>query len=250
MEFRDIVRSFGGELMVESTLGRGSIFRVRLPAAAYEEREEAPVRVLLIDDEAKIGDAFARMLEPDHEVVACTTTDDAVDRDGLTAEEDGLEGEACVCDLTEPLGLSQPTVSHHLGLLRMSNLISNRRDGKQVFYDLNGHVEAGEGATMLEPQLFVLAPGATSDGAYAHDGEEFLYVLDGAVTLWVGAEQRYRLTAGDALTFPSTLPHRWRNRREYADGGVSDGQGEIRHSLHGRCRSSWPANIRVHVRHI
>jgi hypothetical protein len=34
-------------------------------------------------------------------------------------------------------------VSHHLGLLRMSNLIGNRRNGKQVFYGLNGHVEPG-----------------------------------------------------------------------------------------------------------
>jgi DNA-binding transcriptional MerR regulator/quercetin dioxygenase-like cupin family protein len=68
------------------------------------------------------------------------------------------------------------------------------------------------GARRLEPQLFVLAPGATSDGAYAHDGEEFLYLLSGAATVWVGDDETYRLTeAGDALTFPSTIPHRWRN---------------------------------------
>jgi DNA-binding transcriptional MerR regulator/quercetin dioxygenase-like cupin family protein len=68
------------------------------------------------------------------------------------------------------------------------------------------------GATQLEPQLFVLAPGATSDGAYAHDGEEFLYLLSGALTVWVGDDEEYTLTdAGDALTFPSILPHRWRN---------------------------------------
>ncbi len=67
-------------------------------------------------------------------------------------------------------------------------------------------------ATQLEPQLFVLAPGATSDGAYSHDGEEFLYLLSGALTVWVGDDERYRLAdPGDALTFPSTLPHRWRN---------------------------------------
>jgi DNA-binding transcriptional MerR regulator/quercetin dioxygenase-like cupin family protein len=64
----------------------------------------------------------------------------------------------------------------------------------------------------LEPQLFVLAPGADSDGEYAHPGEEFLYVLEGGVTFWVGDNAPYRLEAGDALTFPSTLPHRWRNR--------------------------------------
>jgi DNA-binding transcriptional MerR regulator len=71
------------------------------------------------------------------------------------------------------------------------------------------------GATQLEPQLFRLDAGATSDGSYAHDGEEFMYVLDGALTVWLGDNEHYRLRAGDALSFPSTLPHRWRNR---ADG--------------------------------
>jgi len=67
------------------------------------------------------------------------------------------------------------------------------------------------GSTQLEPQLFVLAPGSTSEGAYAHEGEEFLFVLEGSVTVWVGESERYPLRAGDALSFPSTLPHRWRN---------------------------------------
>lgn len=54
-------------------------------------------------------------------------------------------GERNVTSLCEELGLPQPTVSHHLGLLRMSNLIGNRRNGKQVFYGLNGQVEATGG---------------------------------------------------------------------------------------------------------
>lgn len=67
-------------------------------------------------------------------------------------------------------------------------------------------------ATHLEPHVFVLAPGATSDGAYTHDGEELIYLLSGAVTVWLGDDEMHRLeTEGDALTFPSTLPHRWRN---------------------------------------
>ena len=66
-------------------------------------------------------------------------------------------------------------------------------------------------ASLLEPQLFHLAPGASSDGAYAHAGEEFLFVLSGALTVWVGEHERYRLADGDALLFPSNLPHRWRN---------------------------------------
>ncbi len=67
-------------------------------------------------------------------------------------------------------------------------------------------------ATQLEPQLFTLAAGATSDGTYAHEGEEFLYLLSGALTVWVGEAETYRLRApGDALCFPSTIAHRWRN---------------------------------------
>jgi DNA-binding transcriptional MerR regulator len=72
--------------------------------------------------------------------------------------------------------------------------------------------QLSRGAERLEPQLFALAPGATSQGTYAHEGEEFLYLLSGAVTVWVGDIEVYRLTdAGDALSFPSTLPHHWRN---------------------------------------
>ena len=67
------------------------------------------------------------------------------------------------------------------------------------------------GSRQLEPQLFVLEPGATSDGDYTHDGEEFLYVLAGTVTIWIGSDEHHDLRVGDALTFPSTLPHRWRN---------------------------------------
>ncbi|CAN5515977.1 MerR family transcriptional regulator [soil metagenome] len=72
--------------------------------------------------------------------------------------------------------------------------------------------QLARGARELEPQLFVLAPGASSDGAYEHEGEEFLYLVSGAVTIWVGDSETYTLDRpGDALTFPSTLPHRWRN---------------------------------------
>ncbi len=88
-------------------------------------------------------------------------------------------------------------------------------DGRRVLRLGSGEVrieELARGARQLEPQLFVLAEGASSDGAYAHDGEEFLYLLSGAVTVWVGNDETYALKhTGDALSFPSTLPHRWRN---------------------------------------
>ena len=52
------------------------------------------------------------------------------------------EGERNVTSLCDHLKLPQPTVSHHLGLLRMNNVIGNRRKGKQVFYSLNGQLDS------------------------------------------------------------------------------------------------------------
>jgi ArsR family transcriptional regulator, arsenate/arsenite/antimonite-responsive transcriptional repressor len=44
------------------------------------------------------------------------------------------EGEACICDMTEPVGLSQPTVSHHMKLLVESGLATREQRGKWAYY--------------------------------------------------------------------------------------------------------------------
>jgi len=45
-------------------------------------------------------------------------------------------GEVCVCDLVEPLGKAQPTVSHHLKVLGDAGLVVGDRRGKWVWYSL------------------------------------------------------------------------------------------------------------------
>ena len=45
-------------------------------------------------------------------------------------------GEACVCDLTEPVGLSQPTVSHHMKQLVDAGLVTREQRGKWAYYAL------------------------------------------------------------------------------------------------------------------
>ena len=42
-----------------------------------------------------------------------------------------------VGEIVEELNVSQPTVSHHLSILRSAGLVDSRREGKQVFYSLN-----------------------------------------------------------------------------------------------------------------
>lgn len=44
------------------------------------------------------------------------------------------DGEACVCDLTDPVGLSQPTVSHHLKQLVDAGLLTREQRGRWAYY--------------------------------------------------------------------------------------------------------------------
>jgi ArsR family transcriptional regulator len=47
------------------------------------------------------------------------------------------DGEACVCHVTAPVGLSQPTVSHHLKLLHDAGLLDREKRGAWVYYRVN-----------------------------------------------------------------------------------------------------------------
>ena len=48
-----------------------------------------------------------------------------------------LEEELCVGDIVDAFHISQPTISHHLGVLKQFNLVISRKEGKQVFYAIN-----------------------------------------------------------------------------------------------------------------
>lgn len=51
------------------------------------------------------------------------------------------ECELCVCDIAALLGLTQPAVSYQLKMLKRSKLVTNRREGKTIFYSLaDNHV--------------------------------------------------------------------------------------------------------------
>lgn len=48
-----------------------------------------------------------------------------------------LGGERCVCEMTGPLDISQPLVSHHLALLREAGLIRMRSAGTRTYYSID-----------------------------------------------------------------------------------------------------------------
>jgi DNA-binding transcriptional MerR regulator/quercetin dioxygenase-like cupin family protein len=67
------------------------------------------------------------------------------------------------------------------------------------------------GETMMEVQLWRVAPGASSGGSYHHEGEEFIYMLRGSLEIWLDDIERYVVHEGDSLYFESTHAHRWKN---------------------------------------
>jgi DNA-binding transcriptional MerR regulator/quercetin dioxygenase-like cupin family protein len=66
------------------------------------------------------------------------------------------------------------------------------------------------GNTVMEPHLFTIASGAGSGDSYAHEGEEFIYVLRGVLNIALEG-QWYQLHPGDSFYFESNTPHSWRN---------------------------------------
>ena len=60
------------------------------------------------------------------------------------------EGECCVCNLVDDSDLSQPTVSHHLKILRDAGLVESERRGTWAYYRLNGDA-IGRLAAALAP---------------------------------------------------------------------------------------------------
>jgi DNA-binding transcriptional MerR regulator/quercetin dioxygenase-like cupin family protein len=130
--------------------------------------------------------------------------------------------------------LERSQMSASVGTLR--KLARFYRTNILEFFDANGagrrHVRQGErkvlqagpgvrmellawGNTVMEPHLFRVSPHAGSGESYAHEGEEFLFVLKGQLAMTLGGEE-YRLKAGDSFYFESATPHRWENpgRRE------------------------------------
>jgi signal transduction histidine kinase/CheY-like chemotaxis protein len=104
-----IIESLGGDISVESTVGKGTLLRVQLPAAFQEEEAPPPVapaptreqpsssRVLVIDDEPDVGTAIRRVLGP-----GCDVTSITEPRNALAALCGSASYDAIICDVVMP----------------------------------------------------------------------------------------------------------------------------------------------------
>lgn len=81
-------------------------------------------------------------------------------------------GEACVGDLQKQLGLPQPTVSHHLMILRSGQLVVGRRGGKRVLYALGGRVRPAADALQVAVGGLSVRIGRVPAGSRGPDGPD------------------------------------------------------------------------------
>jgi ArsR family transcriptional regulator, arsenate/arsenite/antimonite-responsive transcriptional repressor len=67
-------------------------------------------------------------------------------------------GEVCVCELTDAFDLTQPTISHHLKVLREAGIITSERRGTWVYYQLRPAALEHMAALLTAPQPPLTVP--------------------------------------------------------------------------------------------
>ncbi|MGE8204733.1 helix-turn-helix domain-containing protein [Heyndrickxia sp. NPDC080065] len=92
----------------------------------------------------------------------------------------------------------------------MRNVIKTSTLNNQFFYrDLAGNIEN----PLFNPILVLLNPGANKEDSYSHSGQEFLYVLEGKLTILIDKEE-HDLNPFDCIFLDSTTPHNWINKTD------------------------------------
>src|ERR1700758_2195238 len=84
-------------------------------------KKAAPIDLSLMQTSAEKACALLKLMaNPDRLLLLCQLS----------------QGELCVSDLEEQLGIRQPTLSQQLGVLRDNELVATRREGKSIFYSI------------------------------------------------------------------------------------------------------------------
>ena len=104
------------------------------------------------------------------------------------------------------------TVLELYDLPAQSNRVITPRNRKSLETKSGVRMELlSTGTKMLESMLIRVPPGTGSDGTYMHQGEDFLYMLEGSLEIWLDEVECNVLEQGDSFWFESNRGHRWFN---------------------------------------
>jgi len=114
--------------------------------------------------------------------------------------------------ISEALGVSPSyffpdTIQIEKDLIRRGNREPVEHKTSFVYADLSGNVKN----PLFVPILVTLMPGDRREPPYSHEGQEFLYILEGILTVLLDYTE-HDLHPGDSLHMDSARPHNWFNK--------------------------------------
>lgn len=98
------------------------------------------------------------------------------------------------------------TVSESLTLCRAGESLGGDQGDTEQSYAYKSLTRPGTAGHLMEPFLLSFDPGAPPGVPITHDGQEFVYVVEGAIELFYDGRS-YRLDQGDSVYLNSSLPH-------------------------------------------
>jgi len=138
-----------------------------------------------------------------------------IDAGRLKAYEEGAAVPAigAVIQLSRVLGSKMEGILHggalvseHLTICRNGESLGGDQGDTEQSYAYATLTRPGTAGHMMEPFLLTFDPKVAQAPAITHDGQEFVFILDGAVELFYDG-RRYRLAQGDSAYLDASLPH-------------------------------------------
>lgn len=162
-----------------------------------------------------VGERIKALREAQDMTLAQVSKLSGIDAERLAAYEEGsaVPPIGAVIQLSRVLGSKMEgllhgggTVSEHLTICRAGESLSGDQGGTEQSYAYSSLTRPGTAGHMMEPFLLSFDPKVAPGVPITHDGQEFVYIVEGAVELLYDG-RTYRLEQGDSAYVDSSRPH-------------------------------------------
>ncbi|MDE2135383.1 MAG: cupin domain-containing protein [Alphaproteobacteria bacterium] len=162
-----------------------------------------------------VGERIKKLREAQDLTLAQVCKLTGIDAERLGAYEEGraVPSIGAVIQLSRVLGSKIEgllhgggTVSESLTICRSGDSLSGEQGDTEQSYAYGSLTRPGTAGHVMEPFLLRFDPKAARGVPITHDGQEFVYVVEGAVELFYDG-RRYRLEQGDSAYLDSSHPH-------------------------------------------
>ena len=162
-----------------------------------------------------VGERIKKLREAQEMSLAQVCKLTGIEAERLSAYEDGsvVPSIGAVIQLSRVLGSRMAgllhgggTVSETLTICRSGESLAGEQGDTEQSYAYNSLTRPGTAGHLMEPFLLSFDPAVAQGVPITHDGQEFVYVVEGAVELFYDGHS-YRLESGDSAYLNSSLPH-------------------------------------------